>query len=72
MSTEKQAAAYDAAQADPRKPGRPPISGETAKGHVHIRTTLARKGHWVRAARPKSLAQWATEILDGASGYERV
>jgi hypothetical protein len=53
-----------------RGAGRPPISGETAKGHIHIRTTLPRKGHWVRAARPKSLAQWATEILDKASGYE--
>jgi len=69
-NSEKSAAAYDAAQPDPRKPGRPPINGETATGHIHIRTTLPRKGHWARAARPKSLAQWATEILDKASGYE--
>lgn len=60
----------DAPELEPRKPGRPPISGETATGHIHIRTTLTRKGHWVRAARPKSLAQWATEILDKASGYD--
>lgn len=70
MSNEKQAAAYDAAQPGPRKPGRPPIGGETATGHVHVRTTLPRKGRWVRAARPKTLAQWATEILDKASEVE--
>jgi hypothetical protein len=64
------AAAYDAAQPDPRKPGRPPINGETAKGHVHIRATLARKSAWVRAAKPQSLAHWATENLDRAANYK--
>lgn len=50
--------------------GRPPKNGETATGHIHIRTTLHRKSAYVRAARPKPLAQWATEILDRAARYE--
>lgn len=54
----------------PRKPGRPPLAGETATHHVHIRTTLARKAAWVRAARPRTLAEWATENLDRAAKYE--
>ena len=53
----------------PPLPGRPPIAGETATGHIHIRSTMARKNAYVRAAKPKSLAAWATEILDKASGY---
>lgn len=53
-----------------RGAGRPPIAGETATHHVHIRTTAQRKSAWVRAARPKSLAQWATENLDRAAKYE--
>ena len=52
--------------------GRPTNDDEAATGHVHIRTTLARKGQWVRAARKdgKKLSEWATEILDKASGYD--
>jgi len=53
-----------------RGAGRPPIAGETATHHVHIRTTAHRKSAWVQAARPKSLAQWATENLDKAAQYE--
>lgn len=53
-----------------RAAGRPTNDTVAATGHVHIRTTLPRKGHWVRAAKPKTLAAWATEILDKASGYE--
>ena len=53
-----------------RGAGRPPIGTETATHHVHIRTTAPRKSAWVRAARPKSLAEWATENLDRASKYE--
>ena len=53
----------------PPLPGRPPIDGERATGNIHIRSTLARKNAYVRAAKPKSLAAWATEILDKASGY---
>ena len=53
----------------PRGPGRPPKSGEAAVGHLHIRTTLQRKSAWVRAARPRPLAEWVTEQLDRAAGY---
>lgn len=51
------------------KPGRPPRDGEAAVGHVHIRTTLSRKSAWVRAARPRTLAEWATAALDRAAKY---
>ena len=53
-----------------RGAGRPPLAGETATHHVHIRTTAQRKSAWVGAAYPKSLAQWMTENLDKASHYE--
>lgn len=53
-----------------RGAGRPPIGGETATHHVHIRTTAQRKSAWVRAAKPKSLAEWATQNLDRAAKYE--
>ena len=53
-----------------RGAGRPPLAGETATHHVHIRTTAPRKSAWVRAAQPKSLAVWATENLDRAAKYE--
>jgi hypothetical protein len=69
MSNEHSAAAYDAAQPDPRR-GRPPKFGETATGHIHIRTTLHRKSAYVRAAKPKPLAEWLTEIADKAAKYE--
>jgi hypothetical protein len=52
------------------KRGRPPTDGVAATGHIHIRTTLHRKGAWVRAAKPKSLSDWATENLDQAAKYE--
>ena len=55
---------------DPRKPGRPPTDGVAATGHVHIRTTLDRKSAWVRAAHPKTLAEWVTKTLDAAAKYE--
>jgi len=55
-----------------RGAGRPPADGETATHHVHIRTTAKRKSAWVRAARPRTLAQWATENLDKAAHYEPV
>ena len=60
----------DAPELEPRKPGRPPTDGVTAEGHVHIRTTLHRKGAWVHAAKPLSLAAWATQHLDRAAKYE--
>lgn len=52
------------------KRGRPPAEGETATGHIHIRTTLRRKSAYVRAARPKKLAEWITEHLDKAASYK--
>lgn len=64
------AAAHDAAQPDPRKPGRPLRNDVAATGHVHIRTTLSRKAAWVRAAKPRKLAEWMTENLDRAAKYE--
>lgn len=51
------------------KLGRPPKSGEAATGHIHIRTTLARKAAYVRAAKGQPLAEWMTENLDRISGY---
>ncbi|MES2367040.1 MAG: hypothetical protein V4563_14285 [Pseudomonadota bacterium] len=54
---------------EPRKPGRPPIRGETAGAHVHIRTTLDRKNAWVKAAKPRKLSEWVTETVDQAAGY---
>lgn len=60
----------DAPELELRKPGRPPRDGEAATGHVHIRTTLHRKSAWVRAAKPLSLARWATLHLDRAAKYE--
>lgn len=51
-----------------RKPGRPPRELEPARGHIHIRTTLARKAAYVRAAKGKPLAEWMTEHCDKAAG----
>jgi hypothetical protein len=48
-------------------PGRPPVGSEPADGHLHMRVTMARKNAWVRAAKPKKLAEWVTEILDEAA-----
>jgi hypothetical protein len=59
-----------APELEPRKAGRPPIGGETATHHVHIRTTAQRKSAWVRAAKPRTLAEWVKENLDRASKYE--
>lgn len=61
---------YDAAQPDPRKPGRPPRDGVAASGHLHIRTTLHRHSAWVRAAGRKPLSVWVTTTLDRAARYE--
>jgi hypothetical protein len=60
---------WDAAQPDPRKPGRPPRASQSATGHIHIRTTLARKAAYVRAAQGKPLAEWMTEHCDAAAAY---
>lgn len=60
----------DAPELEPRKPGRPPTDGVAATGHVHIRTTLHRKSAWVRAAKPKTLAEWVTATLDNEAKYE--
>ena len=51
--------------------GRPPISGEAATGHIHIRTTLARKGWYVRTARlhNQTLAEWMQQECDKSSSY---
>lgn len=54
------------------KMGRPPKSGEAATGHIHIRIPGARgrKTAYVRAADGKPLADWISETLDAAAGYE--
>jgi hypothetical protein len=69
-NSQHSADAYDAAQDDPRKPGRPPIAGETATGQIQLRTTMARKSAYVRAAKPKKLTEWIFRHLDKAAGYE--
>lgn len=50
--------------------GRPPIAGETAGAHIHIRTTLKRKLAYMKAARPRKLTDWITDKLDAAAGYQ--
>jgi hypothetical protein len=52
------------------KPGRPPISGEAAKGQIQLRVTMARKNAYVRAAKPRKLTEWIFSILDKAADYE--
>ena len=51
------------------KAGRPPREGVSALGHIHIRTTMARKSAYVRAAKPGKLTDWIVEQLDRAAGY---
>ena len=41
---------------------------EPAEHYGHIRTTAQRKSAWVRAAKPRTLAAWASEILDKEAG----
>jgi hypothetical protein len=55
----------------PKHPGgRPPFPpGEAALGHIHLRTTLARKSAYVRAAKPGKLTAWVFSVLDKAAGY---
>lgn len=55
---------------DKRTPGRPPKDGQTASGHIHLRTTLDRKSAYVRAARPRPLAEWMTDVCDQAAQYK--
>lgn len=55
---------------EPRGRGRPPIAGETAGAHIHIRTTLKRKLAYMKAARPRKLTDWITDKLDAAAGYD--
>ena len=50
--------------------GRPPIAGETAGAHIHIRTTLKRKLAYMRAAKPRKLTDWITDKLDASAGYK--
>lgn len=69
-SEDHQAAAYDAAQPDPRRPGRPPSDVTSATAHIHLRVTPERKSAYVRAAKPQSLAEWMTEACDRAAFYE--
>lgn len=52
------------------KLGRPPIAGETAKGQIQLRVTMARKNAYVRAAKPRKLTAWIFSILDKAAGYD--
>lgn len=54
------AAAHDAAQPDPRRP-------EPADHVIHLRVTRSRKGRYVRAARPRKLAEWIVGELDAAA-----
>lgn len=53
-----------------RKPGRPPVDGVAATGHIHIRTTMARKSAYVHAAKPRKLSEWMQDKLDSAAGYK--
>lgn len=50
--------------------GRPPIAGETATAQIQLRTTMARKNAYVRAAKPRKLTAWIFEHLDRAAGFE--
>lgn len=54
---------------DQPKRGRPPIAGETATGQIQLRTTMARKNAYVRAAKPKKLTEWIFCHLDKAANY---
>jgi hypothetical protein len=53
----------------PKPPGRPPIDGVPAVGHIHLRVTMERKNRYVRAARAKQtgLSEWITNTCDAAS-----
>lgn len=55
----------------PAPRGRPPIAGETATGHIHLRVTMERKNAYVRAARPRGLTEWAIEVLDKAAAAKK-
>ena len=55
-----------------RPVGRPPLAGESAKGQIQLRVTMARKNAYVRAAKPRKLTAWIFEKLDKASGYEQI
>ena len=55
---------------EPTKPGRPLTDETPASGHIHLRVTMERKNHYVRAARKRKLklSEWMTETCDTASG----
>ena len=51
-------------------PGRPAKDGVPADAQIQIRTTLARKSAYVRAAQPLGLSEWVLAQCDQASGYK--
>lgn len=53
---------------DPQR-GRPPKDGQSADAQIQLRTTLARKSAYVRAAKPRKLTEWIFDQLDKASGF---
>lgn len=53
-----------------KQTGRPPNDGERASAWIQLRTTRARKGAYVRAARPGKLTDWVFGHLDKAAGYK--
>ena len=59
------------AQETAKPVGRPLTDSVAASGHIHIRTTLARKGWYVRTARlhNQTLAEWMQQECDKSSAY---
>lgn len=60
------------ADTDKTSRGRPPLpDSERADSQIQLRVTRKRKGAYVRAANKgkQTLAAWAFEHLDRASGY---
>lgn len=52
------------------KRGQPPKDGVRADAQIQLRTTLARKNAYVKAAKPRKLTEWIFEKLDKESGYQ--
>lgn len=45
-------------------------AGERLDSILAVRVTRARKGAYVRAARPRRLSDWVTHHLDRAAGFK--
>jgi len=54
---------------EPRPAGRPPVDGEAAHAHIHLRVTMQRKNRYVKAAqrRRQTLSEWILESCDAKS-----